>query len=92
MPDFLHLSSALLALLGLFLWLWSMGIPVPQAAASAQSLARRKRQLGRVAIFAAVVSALLQAAGGPTARTQLQDIELWASAAPAADVVGDARV
>jgi uncharacterized membrane protein len=86
MPDFLHWSAALLAVLGLFLWLWS-GTGVPQPAAHAQSWARRKRQLARVAIFAAVVSALLQAVGGPVQRTELQDIELWASA----DVTPDAR-
>ena len=77
MPDFLHLSAAFLAVLGLFLWLWS-GIGSAPAAA-----ARRKRQLARLAIFAAVASALLQAVGGPAQRTELQDIELWASAAPA---------
>jgi hypothetical protein len=87
MPDFLHLSAAFLAVLGLFLWLWS-GVGVRQAEASTRSWARRKRQLARLAIFAAVVSALLQAVGGPAQRTELQDIELWASAS----VPADARV
>jgi hypothetical protein len=82
MPDFLHLSAAFLAVLGLFLWLWS-GIGSAPAAAT-----RRKRQVARLAIFAAVVSALLQAVGGPAQRTELQDIELWASAS----VPADARV
>ena len=86
MPDFLHWSSALLAMLGLFLWMWS-GLRTAPAAAGAQSWARRKRQLARLAIFAAVVSALLQAVGGPVQRTELRDIELWASA----DVSPDAR-
>ena len=81
MPDLMHWSAALLAMLGLFLWLWS-AIGVPHAPAHAHSRARRKRQLARLAIFAAVVSALLQAVGGPPMRTELQDIELWASAAP----------
>ena len=85
MPDFLHFSAAILAVLGLFLWLWS-GLGVPQSPARAHIWARRKRQLGRLAIFAAVVSALLQALGGPPTRTHLEDIELWASAAPVADV------
>jgi len=80
MPDFLHWSAALLAMVGLFLWLWS-GIRVPEPTERAPFLARRK-QLGRIAIFAAVISALLQAVGGTSVRTQLRDIELWASAAP----------
>ncbi|HXP72879.1 MAG TPA: hypothetical protein VN823_01940 [Stellaceae bacterium] len=71
MPDFLHLSAALLALLGLFLWFWSGGIQA----------ARLKRQIRRVAIFAALASALLQAAGSAQA-TENPDVELWASAAP----------
>ena len=79
MPDFLHWSSALLAMLGLFLWLWSGLRPAPDPA-HAHIAARRKRQLARLAIFAAAVSALLQAVGGPPTRTQLQDIELYASA------------
>ena len=79
MPDFLHWSSALLAVLGLFLWMWS-GLRAAPAAAGAHHWARRKRQLARLAIFAAVVSALLQAVGGPVQRTELRDIELWASA------------
>jgi drug/metabolite transporter (DMT)-like permease len=86
MPDLMHWSAALLAMLGLYLWLWS-GAGVSQPAAHAPSRARRKRQLARLAIFAAAVSALLQAVGGPVQRTELQDIEIWASAAPA-----DARV
>jgi uncharacterized membrane protein len=91
MPDFLHLSAAFLAVLGLFLWLWS-GVGVRQVEASTRSWARRKRQLARLAIFAAVVSALLQAVGGPAARTQLEDIELWASAAPTASLASDASI
>jgi hypothetical protein len=87
MPDFLHLSAAFLAVLGLFLWLWS-GVGSAPAAARA----RRKRQLARLAIFAAAVSALLQAVGGPAARTQLEDIELWASAAPLASAPADASI
>ncbi|HXP77858.1 MAG TPA: hypothetical protein VN823_27230 [Stellaceae bacterium] len=82
MLDFLHWSAALLAVLGFFLWLWSGGIRVPQTAASAHSAARLKRRIGRVAIFAAVISALLQAAGASASTTQLEDIVLWASAAP----------
>jgi hypothetical protein len=92
MPDLLHWSAALLALLGLFLWFWSGGIRVPQSAESAQYVARRKRQLGRVAIFAAVVSALLQAAVASASTTQLKEIVLWASATPAAIVSTDAGV
>jgi len=71
MPDFVHLSAALLALLGLFLWFWSGGIQVAQL----------KRQIRRIAIFAALASALLQAVGSAQA-TGNPDIELWASAAP----------
>jgi hypothetical protein len=86
MLDFLHWSAALLAVLGFFLWLWSVGIRVPETAAGGQSVARRKRQIGRVAIFAAVVSALLQAASASASSTQLQEVELWASAGPCEDV------
>ena len=86
MLDFLHWSAALVALLGLFLWLWSVGIRVPETAVAAQSVARRKRQIGRVAICAAVISALLQAASSSASSTQLQGIELWASSGPSGDV------
>jgi hypothetical protein len=82
MPDVLHVSAALMAVLGLFLWLWSGGIRVPEAAANVSPAARRKRQIGRVAIFAAVISALLQAAGTQAPSTKLADVQLWASAAP----------
>jgi hypothetical protein len=83
MPDLLQWTSVLLALLGLFLWFWSGGLPVPQAAASGHPIARLKRQIRRVAIFAALVSAVLQAAGTPTSTTQRHDFELWALTAPA---------
>jgi hypothetical protein len=87
MPDFLQWSAVLLALLGLFLWCWSAGIPVPQTPdASVQSVVRRKRQIGRVALFAAMISALLQAAGAAPSRTQLDGIELWASVMPPAGI------
>jgi hypothetical protein len=92
MPDLLHWSAALLALLGLFLWFWSGGIRVPQSEVGAQSVARRKQQLGRAAIFAAVISALLQAAVASASTTQLQEIVLWASATPATVVSADAAV
>ncbi len=82
MPDLLHWSAALLALLGLLLWFWSGGLQVPQTTAGPHPVARLKRQIRRVAIFAAVISALLQA-GMPAPRTHLSNIELWASAAPA---------
>ncbi len=82
MPDLLHWSAALLALLGLVLWVGSGGMQVPQTTAGPHPLTQLKRQIRRVAIFAAVVSALLQA-GMPAPRTQLSDIELWASTAPA---------
>ncbi len=81
MPDVLPWSSARLALLGLFLWFWSGGIQVPETAAAPHPVARLKRQIRRAAIFAAVVSALLQAVM-PASHTQLSNIELWASAAP----------
>jgi hypothetical protein len=45
-----------------------------------------------VAIFAAVVSALLQAAVASASTTQLKEIVLWASATPAAIVSTDAAV
>jgi hypothetical protein len=84
MLDFVHWSAALLALIGLFLWFWSGRIGVSHAAADGGNLiARRKRQIRRVAICAAVVSALLQAAGASPA-TERQGVDLWASAAPAA--------
>jgi hypothetical protein len=75
MLDFLQWSAALLALVALCLWFWS-GAP------SAEPAIRRKRQIGRVAIFAAVVAALLQAAGASASITQLEEVEVWASAAP----------
>lgn len=68
MPDLLQWTSALLALVGLLLWFWSAHPVVPF-----------KRQIRRVAIFAALVSALLQV-GIPASRTQLSHIVLWASA------------
>ncbi len=80
MPDFVHWSAALLALYGLLMWTCSVGIRVPQTADSAPSRARLKRHTGRVALFAAVISALLQAAGGPAARTQVENVDIWASA------------
>jgi len=85
MLDFLHWSAALLALVALALWFWS-GVP------SAEPAIRRKRRIGRIAIFAAVVSALLQAAGGSTSTVQLPDIERWASAAPPAEISAPARL
>lgn len=81
MPDLLQWCSALLALLGLFLWLWSAGMP--KIATGAHPIARLKRQIRRVAICAALVSAVLQAAGTPTSTTERHDFELWALAAPA---------
>jgi len=78
MLDFLQWSAALLALVALCLWFWS-GVP------SAEPTIRRKRRIGRIAIFAAVVSALLQAAGASASTTQLEEVELWASAAASAD-------
>ncbi len=83
MPDLVQWTSALLALIGFFLWFWSGGLTVPQAAAGVHPVARLKRQIRRVAIFAALISAVLQAAGAPGAATQRLDFELWASAAPA---------
>jgi len=83
MLDFVHWSAALLALIGLGLWFWSGRIGVPKTATGGHFEARRKRQIGRVAICAAVVSALLQAAGASAPATERQDVELWASAAPA---------
>ena len=81
MLDVVHVSSALLAVIGLLLWFWSGRIGV-SAAGDDGVMARRKRQIRRVAICAAVVSALLQASvSGPA--TDFQDVELWASAAPA---------
>jgi len=71
MLDFLQWTSVLLALLGLFLWFCSGGI-------RADAL---KRQIRRVAVFAAIVSALLQVAGSAEA-TQHRDVVLWASATP----------
>jgi hypothetical protein len=72
MLDLLQLTSVLLASLGLILWLWS-----------AHALVPLKRPLRRAAIFAAIVSALLQA-GLPAPRTQLRHIQLWASLVPPA--------
>src|SRR5258708_27562391 len=60
MPDFLHLSAAFLAVLGLFLWLWS-GV----GSAPAAPRARRNRQLARLAIFAPPLSPPLPAVGAP---------------------------
>jgi drug/metabolite transporter (DMT)-like permease len=83
MPDLMQWSAALLALVGLILWFWSSGLQVPQSAASPHPVARLKRKIRRVAIFAALVSALLQAAGTPVSTTtQHHDFELWALAAP----------
>lgn len=74
MFEFLHWSAALLALLGLALWFWS-----------ARSVGRFKRPMRRIAICAAVASALIQA-GTPTPPTLSSNVELWASAAPSASV------
>src|SRR5256885_11618005 len=79
MLDFLQWSAALLALAALCLWFWS-GAP------SAEPAIRRKRQIGRVAIFAAVVAALLQAAGASASMTQLKEVEVWASAGPTTEL------
>jgi hypothetical protein len=67
---FLQWSAAFFALLGLALWFWS-----------AHSIARFKRPIRRIAICAAVVSALIQAAT-PAAPAPLPDVVLWASVAP----------
>ncbi len=77
MLDFVHWSAALLAVTGLLLWFWSGRIGLPKTADG-----RRKRQIQRVAICAAVISALLQATASAPA-TERQDVELWASTAPA---------
>jgi hypothetical protein len=82
MPEMLQWSSALLALLGLILWFWSGGLYVPQTAGGPHPVARLKRQIRRAAIFAAIASALLQAAAAPSL-TERHEVELWASAAPA---------
>jgi hypothetical protein len=66
---FLQWSAALFALFGLALWFWS-----------AHSIARFKRPMRRVAICAAVVSALIQA-GTPAAPAPLPNVVLFASAA-----------
>lgn len=73
MSDLLHWTSALLALLGLTFWFWSGGLRMPQL----------KRQIQRVAIVAALTSAVLQAVGPPDLTMGSSDAELWASAAPA---------
>ena len=67
---FLQWSAALFAMLGLALWFWS-----------AHPFARFKRPVRRVAICAAVVSALIQA-GTPAAPAPSPDVVLWASIAP----------
>ncbi len=85
MLDFVPWSAAVLALLGFSLWIWSGGMRVPQVAAGPHPLARLKRQVRRAAIFATVASALLQA-GLPASPIQSGNIELWASAAPAAPI------
>ena len=85
MLDILQWSAALLALVGLCLWFWS-GVP------SAEPAIRRRRQIGRVAIAAAVVSALLQAVGGSTSTVQLPDDERWAFSAPPADISAPLRL
>ena len=87
MPDFLHWSAALLAVLGLCLWLWSGRMP--KAAPSAHAIAHGKRQIGRVAIFATVVSALLQAVGGSPSPTRYADFYLLVSASPPVDALVD---
>ena len=84
MPDFLHWSAALLAVLGLCLWLWSGRMP--EAAPSARAIAHRKRQIGRVAIFVVVVSAVLQAVGGSPPPTRYADFYILVSASPPAGV------
>ena len=91
MPDFVHWSAALLALYGLLMWTCSVGIRMPRTADSAPSRARLKRHTSRVALFAAVISALLQAAGGPVARTQIENVDIWASAAPAQSTSAEAQ-
>jgi hypothetical protein len=83
MLDFVHWSAALLAFIGLVLWFWSGRIGVPKTASSGHFMARRQRQIRRVAICAAVISALLQAASASAPATERQDVELWASTAPA---------
>ncbi|HKX09549.1 MAG TPA: hypothetical protein VJN67_15215 [Stellaceae bacterium] len=75
MLEFLHWSAALFALLGLALWFWS-----------AHSIGRFKRPMRRVAICAAVASALIQAET-PTPPTQSSNVELWASAATVSPIV-----
>jgi len=72
MPDLVQWSSALLALLGLVSWFWAAGMQMP----------RLKRQLRRVALCAALASALLQAAEASASTAGSRDVELWASAAP----------
>jgi hypothetical protein len=89
MPDFLQWSAALLALLGLTLWCWSGRIRVPQPATIARGITRRKRRLGRVAVLATVISALLQAAVASTSPEQIAEVWLQASASPAADISTD---
>lgn len=74
MLDFLHWSAALLALLALGLWFWS-----------AHPIGRLKRPIRRIAICAAVISALIQA-GTPASPVSASDIVLWASAAPSGSV------
>ena len=70
--EFLQWSSVLFALLGLALWIWS-----------AHSIGRYKRPMRRLAICAAVVSALIQA-GTPASPATLPHVVLFASAASVA--------
>ncbi len=85
MLDVVHVSAALLAVIGLLLWFWSGRIGVSPAG-DGGIMARRKRQIRRVAICAAVVSALLQAAVSAPAKER-PDVDLWASAAPASQTL-----
>lgn len=75
MFEFLHWSAALFAVLGLGLWFWS-----------AHSVARLKRPMRRIAICAAIASALIQAAT-PTPPTLSSNVELWAFAATVSPIV-----
>jgi hypothetical protein len=85
MLDFVQLSAALLALIGLCLWFWSSRLGVSQGVEGGhQTMALHKRRIRQVAICAAVISALLQAAAAAAPAKELEDVELWASTAPAA--------